>query len=225
MNICIPVLAKDTAGVLEKMDRAALLAQMIEIRLDVMELFDLGNIVRNAPRPVIVTYRSKKEGGKGRAHYSTRVRLLSEAIMEGADFVDVEFSMPLGFREKIFNEKGNTKVILSRHMLHRTPSRKALSDLLRKMTATGADVIKIVTRARDPEDNLRVLQLVPMAKRLGIPIIAFCLGSQGRISRILSPLMGGFLTFASLEEGEESAEGQITAGHMKDILEGLNDED
>jgi 3-dehydroquinate dehydratase len=30
--------------------------------------------------------------------------------------------------------------------------------------------------------------------------------------------MGGYLTFASLEEGEESAAGQIPIGQMKEIV-------
>jgi 3-dehydroquinate dehydratase/shikimate dehydrogenase len=42
---------------------------------------------------------------------------------------------------------------------------------------------------------------------------------MGRISRIASPLFGGYLTFASLEEGEESADGQIPVTEMKRILD------
>jgi 3-dehydroquinate dehydratase/shikimate dehydrogenase len=43
------------------------------------------------------------------------------------------------------------------------------------------------------------------------------MGERGEISRILSPLLGGFLTFGSLETGKESAPGQITAVKLKDI--------
>ena len=43
------------------------------------------------------------------------------------------------------------------------------------------------------------------------------MGERGEISRILSPLLGGFLTFGSLETGKESAPGQITAVTLKDI--------
>jgi 3-dehydroquinate dehydratase type I len=218
-KIAIPVLAKDTPGVRRKMERAAPLARMLEIRLDLMEEFDLKELLRDAPKPLLVTYRSRKEGGNGRAHYSTRVTLLEEAIQWGADFVDVEFSMPLGYREPLLRKRGGSKVILSRHILNGTPSGEALSTLLEKMTATGADIVKIVTRAKVFEDNRRVLDLIPLAGRLGIPLIAFCLGPLGRTSRIISPLLGGFLTFASLDKGEESADGQITAGEMKEIFD------
>ncbi len=203
------------------MERAAALGQVLEIRLDTMEEFDLGEILKSAPKPVMVTYRSKREGGNGRAHYATRVRLLREAIEKGADFVDVEFSMPLMYREPLFRNRKKTRVIMSRHILNGTPSGKALANLLGRMAATGADIVKIVSRARELEDNRRVLEMLPLARRLGIPLIAFCLGSRGRVSRILSPLLGGFLTFASLEEGEESAEGQLPAGEMKEVLSRL----
>ena len=199
--------------------KAASLADMIEIRLDVMDSFDLKQIVRAAPKPVIVTYRSKREGGNGSADYGSRVRYLMNAIEAGADFVDVEYRLPLEFRHELFQAQGSSKLIVSAHLLNGTPSRKKLEDLLGKMAATGADILKIITRARATEDNLRVLALIPFAQNLGIEIIAFAMGPLGRISRIASPLMGGYLTFASLERGQESASGQIPAKEMKKIME------
>ena len=68
--ICIPVMARDNPDAIKKMAEAAPLADMMEIRLDVMETFDLAEIIQNAPKPVIVTYRSKKEGGSGLARYT-----------------------------------------------------------------------------------------------------------------------------------------------------------
>jgi len=89
------------------------------------------------------------------------------------------------------------------------------------MTATGAGMVKIITYARAPEDNLRVLGLIPLARELGIKIIAFCMGPAGRISRISTLMMGGHVSFASLEEGQESASGQIPVRKMKQLLEML----
>ena len=64
-----------------------------------------------------------------------------------------------------------------------------------------------------------MLELIPVAHDRGIKIIAFCMGPVGRISRIVSHLMGTYLTFASLEGGEESAEGQIPIKQMKEIVD------
>jgi 3-dehydroquinate dehydratase/shikimate dehydrogenase len=43
------------------------------------------------------------------------------------------------------------------------------------------------------------------------------MGKHGEISRILSPIIGSYLTFGSLEEGKESAQGQIPARVLKDV--------
>lgn len=221
--ICIPIMARNNIEAMTKMAAAAPLADMMEIRLDVMESFDLKDILETAPKPVIVTYRSKKEGGSGLARYETRVRHLLRAVELGADFVDVEFSMPQIYRQEIFQAEGSSRLIISAHLSNKTPPREALEDRLRKMAATGADMVKIITYAREPEDNLRVLGLIPLARKLGVNIIAFCMGPAGRISRIFTLLMGGYLSFASLEEGQESAAGQIPISKMKKMLEMLKD--
>ncbi len=218
--ICIPVMARNNAEAINIITEAAPQADMLEIRLDVMESFELKEIIQAASKPVIITYRSKKEGGNGLAEYKTRVRYLISAIELGADFVDVEFSMPQIYRREIF-QAGSSKLILSTHLSNKTPSQENLEDTLRKMAATGADIVKIITYAGEPEDNLRVLGLIPLAKKLGIKIIAFCMGPAGRISRIFTLMMGGYLSFASLENGQESATGQIPIKKMKKILEAL----
>ena len=220
--ICIPIMAHDNHDALKKMAEATPLADILEIRLDLMETFDLKEIIRSAPKSVVVTYRSKKEGGQGKADYGTRVRYLMAAIRAGADFVDVEYSLPLDQRSRIFQDRGGTGIIISRHYLYETPIEENLRGLLRNMTATGADIVKIVTQATTPEDNLRVLGLISMAKNLGVKIIAFCMGPHGRISRVACTLMGGYLTFASLDTGQESASGQIPATEMRKILEALS---
>ncbi len=216
--ICVPIMARDNAEAIKKMTEAALVADAMEIRLDVMDSFDLETILAAAKKPVIVTYRSKKEGGKGLASYETRLRHLIHAVQSGADFVDVEFSMPQIYRQEVFQLKGKSKLILSLHHSSKTPSKEKLEETFQKMAATGADIVKLVTYANDPVDNLRVLGLIPLARDLGVDIIAFCMGNAGRISRIFSLVLGGYLSFASLETGEESAAGQIPIEEMRRMI-------
>ncbi|HLE19302.1 MAG TPA: type I 3-dehydroquinate dehydratase, partial [Syntrophales bacterium] len=74
------------------------------------------------------------------------------------------------------------------------------------------------TMACSPEDNLTVLSLIPYAGRRNREIIAFCMGEQGRISRVMAALLGAFFTFASLKRGAESAAGQLTVREMEQIF-------
>ncbi len=217
--ICVSIVARDNPEALEKMARAEALADVIEIRLDVMERFDLNALVSGATRPLIITHRSRREGGKGTFTHELRARHLLKAVEAGAQFVDVELSMPLDHRQQILRNRSKTKIILSSHMRNGTPPFPELEERLRKAAATGADVVKIVTLARHMEDNLEVLRLIPLAQAMGQKIIAFCMGPLGKISRIASPLLGGFLTFASLEEDDASAPGQLTSVQTKTILE------
>jgi len=221
--ICIPIIAKQTREACKKIARANPMADMLELRLDCMESFCLEDMLREARKPVIATYRSQREGGSGSADYDAIAHYLFNAIDKGAAFVDVEYGMPLELRLRFLKRKGSFGVIISAHLLDGTPSRKRLVGLFRELAATGADIVKIVTLARAPEDNLRVLALIPMAQRMGVKIIALCMGPMGRLSRIASPILGGHLTFASLEQGQESADGQIPVMHMRDMLGLLDD--
>ena len=220
--ICIPIMARNTSDALRKMAQASTFGDLMEVRLDVMESFDLSEIIRAASKPVIITYRSQKEGGMGRASHGELLDYLKEAVRLGADYVDVEYAIPVEHRQLLFAERGNSKLILSKHFCNGTPSKEKLEDLFRRMAATGADMVKIVTHAQTRADNLSVLGLIPLAEKMGIGMIAFCMGPLGRISRVACPLLGGAFTFASLKKGQESASGQVPATEMKMMLEALS---
>jgi len=215
---CIPIIARDTQKALEKIDRAAPFADMLEIRLDMMDSFDLHQIIQASQKPTLITYRSEKESGRGSADPNSLTDYLMTAIHEGADLVDVELSLSQKWRDKIFNAMGGSGIVISTHRDNGTPSQDDLEKILRDSIDTGAHIVKIVTRAETYEDNLRVLQLIPQAHAMGVKIVAFCMGPMGRISRIFSHLMGSYLTFASLEAGEESAAGQVPINEIKKIL-------
>ena len=79
---------------------------------------------------------------------------------------------------------------------------------------SGAIVCKIVTTAKKIEDNLTVLNFVS-AMPSKAKLVCFCMGENGKVSRLLSPMFGAFFTFASLEEGSETAAGQMTVQEMR----------
>jgi len=212
-------MARDTAEAVEKIARANPSADLLELRLDAMASFRLSDMIQEASKPVIVTYRSRKEGGHSSKDDETRARHLLNAIENQVDYVDLEYSMPPDLQNQILRNRGETKIIASVHVLDRTPSGEELDRVLNDLAGTGADILKIVTRAQQPEDNLRVMDLIPRAKGMGLKIIALCMGEAGRISRVASLLFGGYLTFASLDQGEESADGQIPVKEMREMLE------
>ncbi|MBN2062458.1 MAG: type I 3-dehydroquinate dehydratase [Deltaproteobacteria bacterium] len=216
---CLPIISPDTEKVISKMEKAAPHADIFEIRLDLMESFDLKRIIDAAPRPLMITYRSEAEGGKGIAGPETVAGYLINGANAGADYVDVELSMPLSWRDKILGSIKKGMSVISTHVPDHTPSSEELLDIYRKSVETGADIVKIVTLARNWGDNLRMMELVQAARDDDALIIAFCMGEMGKISRIMSLLMGAYLGFSSIEAGEESASGQMPIGEMRKMLE------
>jgi 3-dehydroquinate dehydratase type I len=113
---------------------------------------------------------------------------------------------------------GKTRLIVSHHDRAGTPTRRTLLKRLAACRALGADIVKIVTLANTVEDNLRVLGIIGQARDMGQDIAAFCMGDKGRLSRVAAPLLGSCLSYASLEEGAESAPGQMTAAQMRTLM-------
>ncbi|MDQ5988091.1 MAG: 3-dehydroquinate dehydratase [Syntrophus sp. SKADARSKE-3] len=232
--ICVPISISIGAGsgeaVKTVMNRAFTLADMVELRIDGMKNPNLADLLHDPPGPVLVTNRRKEEGGAYTGSELKRIGLLEDAIALGAQYVDVEASTDGKLIDRIkarINAANHStksmdcaaRLILSWHDFRGTPTEAMLQEQFHKMQGIGADIIKMVTFAESIEDNLRLLNLLAYGHRQGQEMIAFCMGTMGRPSRIMAPLFGSCMTYASLEAGTESAPGQLTAGEMKQIWE------
>ncbi len=222
--ICVPIVGPSMERALQDLTRAHPLADLVELRLDLIDRPDLPALLKAATRPAIVTHRTKLEGGQFGGTEEQRVRLLRQAIDLGAPYIDIEASTAREYLQPILENKGDTRVILSYHDFSKTLD--DLAPLYEIMGELPADILKIVTYAQDITDNLKMFALLRRAKKEGRPLIALCMGERGEISRILSPLYGGFLTFGALETGKESAPGQMLASTLRDVYRiGLPRED
>jgi len=225
--ICIPIIGYTQEQALLQIEKSLTHAPVLELRMDLIrgDLQTLMEKSRSYPVPVkiLVTNRrtgsSPSEESRGEGQ---RLALLEEAVRLGADYVDIELDTTEPLREALLatvSAHGNrTKVIISHHDFRKTPPFKTLKDIFHDCMESGANVIKIVTLAKSTEDNFTVLSLIPYARNIRKDMIAFCMGEQGRESRIMAPLLGSHLNFASLTEGLASAPGQFTVAEMEDVL-------
>ncbi len=221
--ICLSLSHKTVDGLLGLVTSFATSADILEIRLDLLsnpEGIDFEQILSLSPVPLIFTNRKMDEGGGFRGDERERTMLLENAVEAGADFIDIEFRTSRDIRRQVM-EKAHiheTKVIVSFHDFQATPGSEDIKRLFDNMAETGADVIKIVTMASDPHDFIKLMPVFTRSRQASVPVIAFCMGEQGRFSRIFSLSLGGFLTFASIDQSSQTAPGQVPLDTMKQII-------
>lgn len=228
--ICIPIAAAQTAEVIEKMRRASPLADVIELRIDRIPDVDLKRLLAARGNPVIVTNRRREEGGGFTGTEEERIGLLKEAVRLGADYVDIEAAtdptLKKGLKETLLGR--SAQLIVSWHDFSGTPTAEFLRKKLTACMADGPAIVKIVTHATMTADCLRLLELIPYARQRDQAITAFCMGKPGKISRIMAPMLGSVISYASLEPEEASAPGQLTIRQLREIFrimdEGQGDE-
>jgi len=169
-------------------------------------------------RPFIATNRPLREMGSFEGPEDLRLQLLSEAARAGADWIDLEYEVA---RDRITTfRKHDAKILVSWHNWSETPPRLVLRSRLENMCKTEADALKIVTTARTDEDNMRVLELIALARReYDIDLIAFCMGPLGKWSRLVSVLLGSPWTYAQIPGQAVAAPGQFTVAQVRDLLD------
>jgi 3-dehydroquinate dehydratase type I len=220
-KICLPIVETTMENALRAIGEANRLADLIELRVDYLRNAELEMLLSASEKPLIVTNRPRAEGGRYAGNEKKRLAILREAADLGAAFVDVEMRTERSSLRELIKNKNGTRMILSFHDFQRTLSPGELRKLSDRMTRYGADVAKIVTFARSWDDNLKVLALIPYARKRKQAIVAFCMGEKGKMSRIFAPLMGAAWTYASLDRKRASAPGQLTVKEMREIWERL----
>ena len=151
---------------------------------------------------------------------------LITAIHAGAAFVDLEIEAPPMMSKRLRREtrENGTVFVRSYHDYKGTDSIEALKALTEKCFAIGADIAKIVTMAapcigdNQSQDVDRVLSLYDHFDPA--KLIAFAMGDAGKTSRIQCLAKGSPFTYASLNEADAAAPGQMTTREMRDIVYG-----
>lgn len=218
-SICIALGFQDAAELLEHARREVDSGEsFLEFRLDYLTAPETGLAAIRAlldEHPectVLATCRRHQNRGHFNGSIDEQIKLLSAAIDAGARAVDVEIESADNIAAHLENLRGRARLIVSYHNYESTP---ALEALLRRMQKIPADAYKIVTTARKPSDNLRVLGLAKTHAR--VPMIVLAMGEAGLSTRVLSPSFGGIYTYAAPNAAEGTASGQINARNLRHL--------
>ena len=222
VRICASVLASNMRDI-TRMTKKAISdgADFLEFRLDSIQgKYNPKDIRKLSTLPLIATNRPKREGGLFEGSEEERTRQLFSAAESGFEFIDIELSTESSKEIVKKMTKKGVKTIISSHIFDLTPNLTTLNSLLTREISTDASICKIVTSANLFEDNLRCLKLVESVSKK-VNIVCFCMRELGITSRLLSPILGGYFTYAAVEKGKESASGQLTISEMRTFYEFL----
>ena len=212
-QICVSLTEGTTQAVVERMAALSGLADLFEVRGDLILDLDLLQILRARTRPLIFACRPASEGGHWEDGESRRRLILLEAVKRGFDYVDVEYQSDL---MDVAMEKAGNGLIVSYHDLEGTPP--DLEALYARMCDRGADVVKIAVTPLSVADVARVLTLARgVALSHGKPLVAIALGPMGVITRVVGGRYRAPFTYAAAAEGAETAPGQVPADLMADL--------
>jgi len=240
--ICIPICSCSHKEALRDIERSCLITDAIELRMDLIsdgKLPELISTVRSISDTVkvIVTCRRKEEAAPAgrypnmpavmRYSKTKKAAIFRQAVELGADYIDIELAEGALFIDDLASYCRRrihpVQIIISYHNFKLTPAPARLREIFHQCREFKPAVVKIVTYARKPDDNLKVLGLIPYAREYSQEIIALCMGDVGRISRVAAPFLGNFLNFATLEAKAQSAPGQLTVAAMRKIDQLVNE--
>jgi 3-dehydroquinate dehydratase/shikimate dehydrogenase len=183
-------------------------AQLAELRLDYLRREpDFKRLLEHRGCPIIATCRRPSDGGRFGGPEEKRLLILRFAIVAGVEYVDLETEVA-----KKVPRFGKTKRIVSYHNFETTPQN--LTAIHQEMLALDPDIVKIVTKAEVPSDNVRMLKLVRSSP---VPMVGFCMGDLGIPSRVLAGKFGAPFTYAAFNKERILAPGQLSFEEMRDV--------
>src|SRR5262249_36102172 len=152
---------------------------------------DIGEMIASRPRPLIMTCRRPNDGGYFEDTEEERLAILRQCIISKADYVEIELDAADDIRPF-----PPSKRVISYTNLGETPI--DLPEIYEDMKTKRADVIKLVTLARTPEEAWPLVQI--LAKSV-VPTVVVGLGKPGIMLSILSRKLGAPWIYAALEPG------------------------
>lgn len=221
--VCVAIGESSCAAAIAAAEKVTELADVIEIRLDCLADPAIEPFLRQCKRPLLFTNRPIWEGGNYRGLESARISLLESALAAKAAYVDLELNAPTESHERVAagRQSSPTKLIISHHNFATTPPRDELLSVLHGMKDRQADIGKIITTAANHHDVLRVLQLQEDAAAIQLPLIAFCMGRAGMISRLATLQLGGYMTYCAADGSSGTAPGQLSITLLRAVLDQL----
>lgn len=237
-KICVSVCASNTDELIERIKRAAELADVIEIRFDKLDFAELEKtlealkkIKKKIAQPLLAAMHKTVQtcAADGLSIPATGEVWEKIILADVAEMIDLYQGGTLAvvleswnaaddwlphFKPFMENVK-KSLFICSFHDFNGLPD--DLEKNYQWMKKTPAGVLKFAVQADDVTDALAVWKLLQKAKAENKKIIPIAMGESGKWTRILSLAHGAFMTYAALDAGSETAPGQVSARDLTEV--------
>jgi 3-dehydroquinate dehydratase/shikimate dehydrogenase len=218
-RICIALGMPDVPTMLEHARREADAGELfLEFRLDFLDhpckgAEAIAGFLQQFPECfILATCRRHQNHGKFNGSIEEQFAILELAVRSGAHAIDVEIETAEAAPDRINQFRGRAQVIVSYHNFEATPP---MDTVINRVMKVQADAYKVVTTARKPSDNVRVLAAAKALPKKRLVVLA--MGELGFPTRVLSPVFGGAYTYAAPMCAEGTAAGQVSARYLRHL--------
>jgi 3-dehydroquinate dehydratase / shikimate dehydrogenase len=222
-KICVAIQAPTPSEMLERAAQALKDVKFLEFRLDYLAqparaLTLLKAFLKANPKlTAIGTCRRKPNGGHFVGSLSEELSILQRAARAGCKIIDLEVesaeeASPVQLEKfRIALQETGAALLVSFHDFSKT---RAVEHAGLRIAAFEPEYIKVVSTAQTLSDNLAILRLIE-DRSAQSHVVGIAMGEEGLVSRVLGPREGSAFTFASLEDGSETAPGQLSARTLR----------
>ena len=214
---CVSVAEKTPKKIKQTLLKSLKKSDYAEIRFDFLKpnlVPDALDLVKKDLKKCVGTLRPISEGGNFSGSEKNRISILKLIAEYNPFLLDIEFNTLR--KNKVLQrylKSTGTDVLVSWHSFKHTPNISVMQKKLTEMKKFSNN-IKIVTMAKSINDGSRTLSLYRNSK--GVKLVAFSMGSFGKMSRLLCLLLGSPYTYVSL--GKPVAPGQFSVDEVKSIF-------
>ncbi len=208
-KICISICTETLEKLKEKLE--LIQTDVVEVRLDCLNEIPYETLkALIGKKQFIFTYRPKNQGGQTSVSRRERLAVLkkiAESINENS-IIDCEFDL---LPEA---NSFNCKKVIS---FHSFDSNTKNIEKIYSWIANDAEILKIAIFVNEATDAIDLWRILTVARNQGRKLIPIAMGEAGKWTRILGLAYGAYLTFASLDESETTAPGQISFSELRNV--------
>ena len=183
---CVSIGEKNPKKLKIVLKKALSKSDFAEIRFDYLKKSDIPIVLESSKKNLsrcVCTLRPKSEGGLFIGKEDERKSILRLIAEYNPFLLDVEFNtIQKDKKLASYLKKSKCKLLISWHDFKKTPNESQLKSRFNKMRKFS-NVVKIVTVAKNVSDASRLLSLYSIKSKN--KTVAFCMGDQGKFSRIL----------------------------------------